>query len=594
MGQTRRDEWVAGNELTPRFVESYEQIVALHAKGAAGQGVKPDEAKRRAAVRAELSQARPMAVVTTFQGASREERAVVGHIMAASAIIERIYAKQGGWDALRSQVPLDDRASQMLLYRNQGPWCAAPRTESDPDCNAIPARPRRLSGLYPARLQEDPKFCDKLGKDPDGEKLLHPFVVVRERGDKLEAVPYNEEYGADMALVGQELRAAGEALQSPNERALKAYLLAAAGAFVDNDWERADEAWSRMNAANSRYYLRIGPDEVYSEPCQRKAAFHVSFARINQGSLEWQRKLEPVKNDMERALAELAGEPYKARQVSFQLPDFVDVVLNAGDSRDAYGATIGQSLPNFGKVATESRGRTVAMVNLYTDPDSVAVLQQQASALLCGATMASFGPESDALVLSTVLHEAAHNLGPANEYKIKGKKATQIFGGPLASVMEELKAQSSALYFATWLGQKGIIEPKLAERSHVRDMVWAFGHIARGMYGAQKEPKPYSQLAAIQLGTLRDAGAVEWRADELAHNGKDKGCFAFQLDRFPASVEGLVRQAAGTLARGDKDKAKELIRRYVDVTGDAQTLLDTIRDRWQRAPVASFVYSIEL
>jgi hypothetical protein len=114
------------------------------------------------------------------------------------------------------------------------------------------------------------------------------------------------------------------------------------------------------------------------------------------------------------------------------------------------------------------------------------------------------------------------------------------------------------------------------------------------MYGAQKEPKPYSQLAAIQLGTLRDAGAVEWRADELAHNGKDKGCFAFQLDRFPASVEGLVRQAAGTLARGDKDKAKELIRRYVDVTGDAQTLLDTIRDRWQRAPVASFVYSIEL
>ena len=29
-----------------------------------------------------------------------------------------------------------------------------------------------------------------------------------------------------------------------------------------------------------------------------------------------------------------------------------------------------------------------------------------------------------------------------------GQKASEIFGGPLASMLEELKAQSSALYFA--------------------------------------------------------------------------------------------------------------------------------------------------
>ena len=100
-------------------------------------------------------------------------------------------------------------------------------------------------------------------------------------------------------------------------------------------------------------------DEVYYEPCALKAGFHVSFARINPGSVEWRDRLAPLKDKMEQALAKLAGKPYKARKVGFRLPDFIDIVVNAGDDRDAIGATIGQSLPNWGPVATEGRGRTV-------------------------------------------------------------------------------------------------------------------------------------------------------------------------------------------------------------------------------------------
>ena len=47
-------------------------------------------------------------------------------------------------------------------------------------------------------------------------------------------------------------------------------------------------------------------------------------------------------------------------------------MINAGDDRNPLGATIGESLPNWGPVANEGRGRTVAMVNLYLDPDSIA------------------------------------------------------------------------------------------------------------------------------------------------------------------------------------------------------------------------------
>ena len=47
--------------------------------------------------------------------------------------------------------------------------------------------------------------------------------------------------------------------------------------------------------------------------------------------------------------------------------------------RTPLGATIGQSLPNWGPVANEGRGRTVAMVNFYSDPDSVAARRSPVS-----------------------------------------------------------------------------------------------------------------------------------------------------------------------------------------------------------------------
>jgi len=396
-----------------------------------------------------------------------------------------------------------------------------------------------------------------------------------------------------MKVISNHLRAAAEAITSSDETAFKAYLLATAQAFLDNNWEPADEAWAKMNAQNSKWYLRIGPDEVYFEPCNLKAGFHVSFARINQDSLRWQRKLEPVKADMEKVIAELAGPPYAARQVSFHLPDFIDIVLNAGDSRSSHGAPIGQSLPNWGPVANEGRGRTVALTNLYTDSDSQAEMTTQAESLLCPQTMAKFDATPEPGVMATVLHEAAHNLGPAHEYKVDGKKAGEIFGGPMASTLEELKAQTASLFLTDWLVERGVIDRALADRAHVRDITWAFGHISRGMYTATGKPKSYSQLSAIQLGFLVEHGAVQWRADQTAANRSDQGCLEIHTEKFAPLTKKLMEISAGIKSRGDVEGAKKLKASYVDVDGDKKKLLETIRERWLRAPKATFVYSIE-
>jgi hypothetical protein len=320
----------------------------------------------------------------------------------------------------------------------------------------------------------------------------------------------------------------------------------------------------------------------------------MSFARINQGSLEWQNKLDPLKNDMEVAFAGVAGKPYKARKVSFHLPDFIDIILNAGDSRPAHGATIGQSLPNWGPVANEGRGRTVAMTNLYLDADSAKATREQAESLFCASAMGTWSDEYAAQLMSTVLHEAGHNLGPSHEYKVGGKTDEQIFTGPVASMLEELKSQTAALFFTEWLVEKGQLERAAADRSQMRSVAWAFGHISRGMYTEQGNPKAYSQLSAIQVGFLMKEGALSWNPEEMAANGKDKGCVNIHFDKFPAAVKKLAVATVGVKARGDKKLAAALREEFIDKDGAPKQLLGVITERWLRAPKASFVYSIEL
>ena len=581
--------WVKDGALTPAFAEAWGQLAAEPATPS-----DPAEAARRAKMRHELDQGRRTLVLTDLRDATPADRAVAGHIAAAAEIIERLHARQNGVWGMDAKIAPDDPASRAMFRRNQGPWCTSPANEADLSCVAVMPAPPKRSGLYPAALQSDPKFCEALGKREDRLTLMSPFVAVQaDEGGALSAVPYTTVFADDMQAVAGELRKAADALGA-DEAAFKRYLGAAAQAFTDNQWEPADEAWAAMNVHNSKWYLRVAPDETYFEPCAEKAGFHMSFARINQGSLEWQRKLDPLKQEMEQALADLAGPPYAARTVSFHLPDFIDIVLNAGDSRSAFGATIGQSLPNWGPVANEGRGRTVAMTNLYKDPDSKDSLRTRVESIFCTESMSRYSDASGPGVMSTVLHEAAHNLGPSAEYKVDGKTDREIFGGPLAATLEEFKAQMASLYFANWLREKGAVTAEQAEQANAGDVVWAMGHIASGMYNAEGRAKPYSQLSAILVGALKEAGAVVWHGDRAAHNGTDMGCVELRYDAFPAVGVDLMRRAAQIKAKGDKAAAEALKKKFVDADGDFAALKAQITERWRRAPKASFVYGVRL
>ncbi|MGC3996829.1 MAG: hypothetical protein QM767_04565 [Anaeromyxobacter sp.] len=488
---------------------------------------------------------------TDLRGAPAWERTFLGHLWDAALEVERLHALQRGVAGLERRIPEEDTPSRLAFVIEKGPWCTAPAVRGDAACSAVTPAVPRSTAVTPAGLA-----CSALDAGPDATALGAPFTAVVRRPDGgLAAIPFPQAWPEASAATARDLRLAAAALPA-DEAGLRAYLEAAATAFETNDWYAADEAWAR--AAGSRFYLRVAPDEVYWEPCALKAGYGLTLARTDAASKAWQARLEPVKNDLERELARLAGPPYQARAVAFALPEFIDVILNAGDARHPRGAVIGQSLPNFGPVANEGRGRTVAMVNLYDDAASRARARARAASVLCPATMKAHGDDRDTAVLGTLLHEAAHNLGPSAEYAVGGKTAPQLFGGPVASMLEELKAQTSALHLTGWLAARGVIDPGLAARSRLSDLAWAFGQSSLGVRDQDGELSAYPALATVQLGFLLSERALVWRGDARAADGVERGCMEVDAKRWPAAVEKLeaaVLRIQGARRRGRREGA---------------------------------------
>ena len=95
-------------------------------------------------------------------------------------------------------------------------------------------------------------------------------------------------------------------------------------------------------------------------------------------------------------------------------------------------------------MSAEKGGRTVAMTNFYTDADSQATQAKTMASVFCTKTNAVATTNADESIIGSLLHEAAHNLGPSHEYKVNGKVDDQIFGGPLASLPGQAAPISTA------------------------------------------------------------------------------------------------------------------------------------------------------
>lgn len=558
------------------------------------------ELKRREAVEASLAEAKEIVLEVDFSDVRPEEQEMIRLLLKAATHIEDLYHEQLGTS--RSYFQLEGmreyhRPSFDLMTRNHGPECTSPKSVGDPFCNTLPDFPEPQMGIYPKDVTPDAAFCEELTTmGQTNPALVDPMtVLVRGADGLLQPQYYHETYKRQMWTIAAVLDAAAKAIENvEDEQPLHDYLVAAAESFRTGDWLPSDRKWVALSMFNSKYAIRIAPDETYWDPCQNKAGFEFWFGRVNKGAVAATEIYTPHVQAMENELARLTPH-FKPKAVAeIHVPDFVNLAAMNGQNRFDIGSVKGQMLPNW---TYEEVGLKQWIMGGYFDSEEVqATWQAVAAQLLHPDTLPYFdiGNEELSNTTNIVGHELAHSLGiqpnpqvvdpqtGAPRTKENGDPVTlrDVVGGRVASGHEELRAEISNLHFCAWGTRNGLFTEEQQRKKYTRQLMWALEKISHGMFNADGKPETYNQLAAVQLHRLLDHGAIEYK----------DGKFRINFEKYPEVIEAFLTEIQANQIHGDKAAIEALYARTVSDEGQALIHADRIKEVYAEIPYESYVF----
>lgn len=562
------DTFVIGGKFTTTFDGRYQSIL---------------QKKREEFVAQEMAKVRIVHLTSDLAkfGLKAKEIQMSRHILKAGELIQDAFQMQLGSAQYREPVMTSGTQTDRDFFTTfQKPWCASTK---DPLCSALATFVPEVSPMYPEGMQ----VTDLKGA------LETPFTVVK-KDDKGEyvAVPYAKSFlGPKMAEAAKELRAAAKLADEVGETYLAKYMRATADAFGSDKlypYGESDKAWVEMQG-KSRYYLRIGPDEVAWHPWNKKAGFSMAFGIIDPAASKAVEVYGSKRQAMEDHFAAAIGAPYKARQVNILLPDFISVIMEKGDARGGIkGTPVGQTLPNWcgDDGAAECTNRTMIYTNKQANSYSKEVLEKFAL-LLAPESLQYLDPASSAQ--NTMDHEFAHNLGPQMGMEVDGKSLKEHLGDYVLW-LEELKAQTGSLFLKPWLVEQKVLPPEALNKAYTSAIMWNFSHLKRaiGYYEQGKLHEfssPYTQLAAVQIGYLTEKGVISF--DEKTQK------FSIDYKKMPAAMDSLLKEVGQLYMGHDKEKAVAFFQKYTKGEGLKMLHMEAIKAAIGDLPSTLYEYEVK-
>lgn len=526
------------------------------ADGGGAGGAETGPTTRAEAVRLEIARYDTHDINFDASELGERDRALLQDLLRAAELIEELNMLQAHpanleWLAGVQRDGSDD--DRELFRRYQMPWC---HDDTSRLCQALEGVPERQIGAYHWPTGMTDEEFEQIGRAENKDELLSPFTVVRrvESPDaggqpQWRAVPYSqtELFGPRMRQVAEALRAAAEHADTPT---LATYLRSRADAFEADSpfpFDRSDYDWI---ALDSRWEVTVGPYEVYTNPRQIKARFEMYIGIIDSEVTEETAAFRTNLQEMENALAELAGDIYRPRRIDMDRISIraVQVVMARGDGRRPAGATVAYHLPNRGPSVDEGRYKKVILVS---HAEAFHPIMEARARLVLDEVQAALASGHES-VLGTTFHEFAHGIGAHDELEIDLDGEQTTVGealGEYATLFEEEKADIIGLWLMERRHQTDAIDDDQAHRWYVSHVMHLFGLLQYALRGT------YPRMVAIQLGHFMEGGAITY--DEAS------GRFHINLDQMPAATEALARQVVRIQLTGDRAGAEALHNRYV-------------------------------
>jgi hypothetical protein len=473
---------------------------------------------------------------------SAGDHQALGKLIEAARILNDVFLTQmwSGNHALYAKLRKDTtplgKARLDYFWLNKSPWSEIDNHEAFlPD---VP--PKKLPGanFYPEDMTraEFEAWAKTLSK-PEREQAEGFFTVIhRDANRKLHAVPYSQEYRADLEKSAKLLE---EAAALTGNATLKKFLTERATAFRSNNYYDSDIAWMDLDAPID---ITIGPYETYNDDIfGYKAAFE---AYVNVRDDAETAKLRFFADHLQEVENNLPIDPkYRNPKLGTSSPiRVVNEVFDAGDAAHSV-QTAAYNLPNDERVVTLKGSKRVMLKNVQ-EAKFHSTLEPIAKRVLSPASQKDLN--FDSFFTHILAHELSHGIGP-HQITVSGRATSPRQElKELYSAIEEAKADVTGLFMLQHLYDKKLIEggPDKERQLYTTFLASTFRTLRFGLNDA------HGKGMAMQVNYITDKGGF------IAH---PDGTFEVDFAKIRAAVRDLDHDLLTIEATGDYARAKQML-----------------------------------
>ncbi|MEO8595864.1 MAG: Zn-dependent hydrolase [Candidatus Solibacter sp.] len=502
---------------------------------------------RKAAVQTvaeRLAKWRPVQMPFDGKALSDRERRMVEKLVEACQLLDRAYWQQSDIEGLRLYRSASATPTRSLLGVMGGRWDLL--DENRPFANNAPMPPGRE--WYPHDLTRE-EIDRYLAKHPEDRAAIYdPFTVVRRQGDRLIGVKYHEAYREFVQPMAQALR---DAAALSDDAAFASFLCLRADALLTDDYFKSDIAW--IDLKQPKFDVIFAPYETYmDELLGVKTSYGASILIRNDAETRKLEAFEKYVPEIQDALPlDAADRPSKRGHLTPM--EVMDAPYRAGDLLHGYQA-VADNLPNDPKVHQEKGSKKIFFKN-FGDARVDYVILPVARKLMALEQAAKVSGEG--YLAGSMMHEIAHDLGPA--YSRQNGKQVEINAaiGPVYSGLEEAKADTVGMFGMKWLVEHGAMNAAQLEEGYASYVGGLFRTLRFGTAEAHGKAEMMEFNYLVENGAIRHAG----------------GRYTIDYARMPAAIAALARELLLMEATGDRPRAEAWFLKYNAMPAELKSAL---------------------
>jgi hypothetical protein len=408
--------------------------------------------------------------------------------------------------------------------------------ENKPFVGKDPMPPGR--GLYPHGLTRE-QIEQYVKEHPEKKaEIYSATTVVRWHGDQLEGLPYHIAYRSFLEPAAKDLRAAADLSGDPE---FAKFLRLRADALLTDDYYQSDLAWVDLN--NPKFDIIFAPYETYLDDLLGvKGSFGAAVLIRNKVESEKLGMFQKYVPDIQEALP-LSPEDRPSKKGQPTPMEVMDAPFRTGDLLHGYQA-VADNLPNDPRIH-EAKGTKKIFFKNFMDARVKYVILPLAQQVMRADQAAKVSGE--AYLLSTVMHEICHGLGPAYARRGGQKIAIREALGASYASMEEAKADVTGMFGLKWLVDHGAL-PKEKMEEYYSSYVGGIFRTSRFGVG-----EAHGRAEMMEFNYLSERGAIK---------RDPSGRYFIDYAIMPGAIADLAKELLETEATGDRERAEKWFSEY--------------------------------